>query len=337
MGINWKKLEDAISQYLKEGSTDRFRTSEKTAKKIEELYIKEIVRNGKDAFGNRVIRLPSGVLSSILVVKFKANVGVIPTVNPTALAEAKFNSINKTPPLPRVGAAKPKGFALPTTTVSIQKPSLPGINRSMSMNIQIPSIPSKTNMENRIRSAMKLPLLPEQPAIPLLSISDLIKTVNPIKMPQIPSPGTVVAKVTNALPNAFSRRINMSPSLGFMVPKLQSPLPVPSLRELGISIPTLPVDSKLLQMNAVGMNGVILVWLGAKMGITSLPPGFGTVTTNTVVNPGAITIMKSKLGGPEVASEVVNALKLHANTVSGITVGTTPNGSPISLPWTGIS
>ena len=115
---------------------------------------------------------------------------------------------------------------------------------------------------------------------------------------------------------------------------IEVPIDIPPT---GIDVTLPPLDAGLEKLNIIGINGLILTWLSSKMTIASLPPGFAVVTANVITNGGAVTPMQLSLqNGSSFASELVSAFKIHAKTISGITIGLTPSGSPISLPWVGI-
>lgn len=93
----------------------------------------------------------------------------------------------------------------------------------------------------------------------------------------------------------------------------------------------------LVKLNALGLNGIILSWMGSTMSTTAFPPGFAVVLGNKVTFGGSPATMNLlEIGTVDFAEEMINALRIHAKTISGVVVGQTPVGNPISLPWVGI-
>lgn len=341
MAVNWDKLESDIRDYMQTGANDPKRTSVQTAKRIEDLYILAVEIDGKNQFGQEVLTLPSGPFATALAAKFADNVGVVPSVNPAQMAADKTKQLTKTVKVPGqpavptnvVSVPKPK---LPSTNVSIPKPPIPGVP-SVNISVKIPQIPSPQGAENNLRKAAKLQQIPAPPPTPAISASDLVKAANPPKGPAVPNPAATQAKVATAVKNATSRVQPLSPQAQKLMPQIPTTPNVKTPAQLGIKIPVVPVDTNLAKMNATGTNGILLTWLGATMNIASFPPGFATVYSNNITSPGSYVPMNCALGGPDFATEVVKSLKAHAKTVTGLDVGQTPNGSPISVPWVGIS
>jgi len=356
MPINWIGLEDDIRKYMRSGADDPARTPLQTATKIEDLYIKEMERNGREQFGNKVVSLPKGPFALALTAKLIDNVGIIPKLDPAAIVADKLKDvISKPPPLPGLPGkpsidipipdtpnVNPKSFMkahIPDLSVSIPKPPLPGAPPVPPMSISLPQFPSKEAIENDIRGKLKLPPLPAPPPLPAVSVDAVLKLVDAPRGPVIPNPAAVVSKVTAAIDAIYSFTLpSFLFKIRFLLPQVLFEIPkIPTLDELGIKIPTIPVDVNLLKMNAIGMNGIILTWLGAQMGTISPPPGAAAITMNKIISPGSPVPMKSALGGADFASEVVDSLKTHSKTVSGLIIGVTMNGSPITVPWVGIS
>jgi hypothetical protein len=271
-----------------------------------------------------------------------------PTVDQKQLSENKINQIGSRlpaqPPLPYGNVPtglnniplKSPSPKLPVTTFSVATPLLPGIVPKK-ISLSIPQIPDKQESENDIRKRLGMQLLPSLPPKPVVDESALVKTalasIN-TRQPEIPNPAGISSRVSGVISTVALREAEQLEKMKKLMPN--APIK-PKLDQFNVKIPDVPIDTNLLKLNAGGSNGIILAWLTARMGITVPPPGFASVTTNMVVGPGSIIPMKSALGGPKFVSEIVNSLKMHSKTISGVTTGVTPNGSPIALPWVGIS
>ena len=93
-------------------------------------------------------------------------------------------------------------------------------------------------------------------------------------------------------------------------------------------------------LNQTGIQGAIDHWTGAQMGF-GIPaaPAMSVGANNTVSLPGSIfpmNLITTSDTQDLFASELIKALKLHANTIEGKFTGLTPTGTPIIVPWLGI-
>ena len=350
MPINWMALERNIEQYMQRGSGDKTRNPVTVANTIEKFYISEVVSGGREQYGNPVMYLPSGIFAAILAVQFKACLGVEPpSINLQQMTNDKVSKIEsklpKPPPVP--GVETPTGIdtiikksatpKLPSTSFTLPTPPIPGL-APKKLTVRIPQIPSAQESNNDVRKRLGLPELPAKPSTPAFDKDGLEKmslASVKSKMPEIPNPARTNAKVANVISSVYEREKSQQVKMKLLMP--DAPIKPPKMSEFKVEVPSLPIDTNILKLNAIGINGVLLTWLSARMGIFVPPPGFAAVTLNMIISPGTIMPMKTALGGSKFASEIVNALKRHAKTITGMVIGVTPTGSPMTVPWVGIS
>jgi hypothetical protein len=76
MAIQWQSLQVQLADYFEKGSIDKNRNFEQVALQIENLYIKTVLRQGQDPFGNFLITLNKYTLASSLSRGFKESLKV---------------------------------------------------------------------------------------------------------------------------------------------------------------------------------------------------------------------------------------------------------------------
>ena len=75
--MEWEKLENELLNYFNAGINDSSRTLETTARKIDELYIKEMKNSGREQYGNLVVNIAQGPLEASLKSAMKLTMGTL--------------------------------------------------------------------------------------------------------------------------------------------------------------------------------------------------------------------------------------------------------------------
>ena len=85
-------------------------------------------------------------------------------------------------------------------------------------------------------------------------------------------------------------------------------------------------------------SGLLSAWATTQFSQIPIPIGFSVVATNNVVNPGVpqIILFSNKSTGEDFLNNLIEFFKAHLLSVSGLAIGTAVNGTPLTLPWTGI-
>ena len=156
--MDWDRLENKLLDYQNIALVDKNMTAEKSAGVIELMYTLEIMKSGKDQYGNKVVRINTGLLSAAMKTSMEATIKAHVEI-PDILNKFLLSGL----PLMWTGAVLGITFPPPGAISAVSNiVTSPGITPTLDLPNSKPKLPiPKINM-------LTLPALPPLPALPAL-------------------------------------------------------------------------------------------------------------------------------------------------------------------------